>query len=142
MWCRATRRGRVCICMLGGTRRVGRTRRGSGIPAALATLTVAEAGEAAEVGITEAGAAEVVVGAILVSFQEEIQSIVEAEGVEVEVQGDAMLAGGMELVRCHVRVQRVAHLGLLRVMVMLSAYMPCNGFKSIGQRRITSSTSF
>jgi len=93
----------------------------------------------------------VVEGAILVNFLEEIQSIVEAKvegvevepiGVEAEVQGDAMVVGGMELVRCHVRVQRVVHLGLLRVMVMLSAYMPCNGFKSIGQRRITSSTSF
>src|SRR5579883_2623114 len=103
MWCRATRRGRVCICMLGGTRRVGRTRRGSGTPAALATLTVAEAGEAAEVGITETEAAEVVVGAILVSFQEEIQSIVEAEVLEaaliVGVQVVVMVVGEMELVR-------------------------------------------
>ncbi len=101
--------------MLGGTRRVGRTRRGSGTPAALATLTVAEAGEAAEVGITETEAAEVVVGAILVSFQEEIQSIVEAEVLEVAsiaaevevleaalivgVQVVVMVVGEMELVR-------------------------------------------
>jgi hypothetical protein len=67
------------------------------------------------VGITEAEAAEVVVGAILVSFQEEIQSIVEAEVLEVAliaaevevleaalivgVQVVVMVVGEMELVR-------------------------------------------